>query len=135
MITIPSGFPLSPGTVTYLKRNEPLFSMKTITKIKNTFGMVMSVLTTILLLIKWIRGKAEEAQDDDEFMGYIRELTQIERDIWKLEEDGFRDPSQLALISKRLTLLRIDALEKYPDANLNDPGLMDRILSLICQCH
>ncbi len=131
MITIPSGFPLSPGTVTYLKRNEPLFSMKT----KNTFEMVMSVLTTILLLIKWIRGKAEEPQDDDEFMGCIRELTQIERDIWKLEEDGFRDPSQLALISKRITLLKIDALEKYPDANLNNPGLMDRILSLICQCH
>jgi len=82
------------------------------------------------VLIKWLRGEKEETQDE-KFMDYIRELTQIEREIGKLEEKSFHDPSQLALISKRLTRLKIDALEKYPDANLNDPGLMDRILSLI----
>ncbi len=131
MITIPPGFPISSGTMAYLQRNEPFFSMKTISKMQNTFGMVMSVLTTLLVLIKWLKGKTEEETQDYEFMDYIRELTQIEREIGKLEEKSFHDPSQLALISKRLTRLKIDALEKYPDANLNDPGLMDRILSLI----
>lgn len=56
-ITIPSGFPLSEGTEMFLARHEPFLSVEMYEKTKNVFGLAMSVLSTALVVLRWLRGE------------------------------------------------------------------------------
>jgi TRAP transporter TAXI family solute receptor len=61
-----SNYPLSSGTVAYMKRNEPFFSMELVDNIKNIFGSIMAFLSTVLIIIKWFKGNREEEKEESE---------------------------------------------------------------------
>jgi hypothetical protein len=46
-----SQFPLSKGTIAYMKRKEPVFSFNTVDKIKNLIGSIMAFLSTVMIVI------------------------------------------------------------------------------------
>lgn len=57
----PSGFPISDGTETYIASKQPLITAQVIDKIKNIFGLIMSILSMALVVFKWF--KAPEDTD------------------------------------------------------------------------
>lgn len=59
-----SNFPLSKGTVAYMHRNEPLFSMELVDNLKNLFGSAMAFLSTVMIVFKWFKGKSDEEDSD-----------------------------------------------------------------------
>lgn len=58
-----SAYPLSTGTIAYIKRNEPLFSMEKVDNLKNLFGSVMAGLSTLMVVVKWFKGSRKEEEN------------------------------------------------------------------------
>lgn len=58
-----SQYPLSAGTLVYIHRNEPLFSMEKVDSVKNLFGSVMAGLSTLMVAVKWFRGSRREEEE------------------------------------------------------------------------
>jgi TRAP-type uncharacterized transport system substrate-binding protein len=59
-LTTPSGYPLSAGTKLFMERKNPLFSAATLEKIKSLFGLILSIASTVLVVLKWFRGEPLE---------------------------------------------------------------------------
>lgn len=55
-----SVFPLSEGTIAYMNRNNPIFTMEFIDKIKYWAGSVMAFISSIMVIVRWFKGKKKE---------------------------------------------------------------------------
>src|SRR5512145_1182492 len=55
-IMAPPGFPVADGTARFLDRDKPFLSAEMWEHAHSTFGLVMSVLSTLLVVYKWLRG-------------------------------------------------------------------------------
>ncbi len=55
-----SFFPLSEGTIIYMNRNNPIFTMEFIDKIKYWVGSIMAFLSSVMVIVKWFKGKKKE---------------------------------------------------------------------------
>jgi TRAP-type uncharacterized transport system substrate-binding protein len=62
--TIPSGFPLAEGTEMFLARHEPVLSVGLYEKAKSAFGLVMSLLSGALVVLRWLRGDDKPAEEE-----------------------------------------------------------------------
>ena len=58
-----SVFPLSAGTVQYLKRDQSIFTMQFVDSIKNVAGSLMAFLSTLIVIVRWFRGKKKEEDE------------------------------------------------------------------------
>lgn len=128
-ITTAASYPISPGTVAYLKRNESFFSQETMEQLKNLLGLLFTLGSTSLIVLKWLKGG--RLDDDLEFKEYIALVSAIEKEIGAMEQKGGFDLAELTQISCRLTALKSEALEKYNKSKLKDPSLMDTFLSSV----
>ena len=126
-ITIPSGFPISAATETFLKRNESVFSAKTVENIQKGFGAVMTLLTLGLMMLKWFKGGGLD--DNAYFKGYIKQIADIEAEVNQLRQSGQFTVEQLRDLHDKITTLRIDAMNRYTTAKLTDPTIMDKVLN------
>jgi len=59
-------YPISEGTTTYLNRNEPILSMKTWDTVSNAFGLLMTIVSGILVIMKWLSGESDEEVEEGE---------------------------------------------------------------------
>lgn len=130
-ITASAYYPVSAGTKEFLARNDTIFSTKTVSKIQQLFGLLMTIASTIIIILKWFKGGDEEKEvtRDKEFMEYIIQVHEIEKEIETMEEQGEFQLENLLQISHRLTTLKRQVLEEYNNAKLDDPGIMDRFLT------
>lgn len=126
-ITIPSGFPISAATETFLKRNESVFSAKTVENIQKGFGAVMTLLTLGLMMLKWFKGGGLD--DNAYFKGYVKQIADIEAEVNQLRQSGQFNVEQLRDLQNKITTLRIEAMNRYTTAKLTDPTIMDKVLS------
>ncbi|NCA98522.1 MAG: hypothetical protein EOM70_03995 [Clostridia bacterium] len=55
-------FPLSAGTRHYLKRDQSIFTMEFVDSIKNIAGSIMAFLSTLIVVIRWFKGKKKEEE-------------------------------------------------------------------------
>jgi len=62
-LLLPSGFPLSSGTQLYLSRKEPLLTDALIEKLKAIFGLMMTLGSTLLVVIKWFTMKNSDTEN------------------------------------------------------------------------
>lgn len=60
-LTVPSGYRLSEGTKKFLNRNDPLFSSRNFDRLKSFLGLLLSVVSFILVVLKWFKGEDEPA--------------------------------------------------------------------------
>ncbi len=128
-VTIPSGFPISPATELFLKRNESVFSPKVVEQIQKGFGAVMSLLTIVLMMLKWFKGGGLD--DNGTFKGFVKQVGEIEEEVISMQQSGRADLQRLRELQTTLTRIRITAMNKYPSAKLTDPTIMDKVVSSI----
>jgi hypothetical protein len=135
-IAVPSGYPISPGMTAYLERNDSILTMETWGKIQGTFGLVMSFSGMGIVVLKWLRGAAPKPEThDDEFHGYLAQVSSIERAAGVMEASGRLDPTALQDMLAALGHLRAHLLERYPKASLKDAMLFDRCVASVRAAH
>jgi hypothetical protein len=61
-----SGYPISAGTELYLSRKAPIITDAMIDKIKAMFGLIMSIGSMGLVLLKWLQIEPEETEKKPE---------------------------------------------------------------------
>jgi TRAP-type uncharacterized transport system substrate-binding protein len=59
-----SDFPLSPGTIAYTNRNNPIFTLELLDKIKYWGGSAMAFISSLMVIVKWFRGKKKKGADN-----------------------------------------------------------------------
>lgn len=128
-VTIPSGFPISAATEMFLKRNDSVFSPKTMEMLQKGFGAAMTFMTVILMMLKWFSGAGMD--DNGTFKGYVKRVAGIEEEVSAMQESGKDDIVRLRELRDILTKIRIEAMNKYPTARLTDATIMDKVLNSI----
>ncbi len=125
-LTIPSGFRLSAGTREFLARRDPLLSVKTYEKLKNTLGLVMSVLSSLLLSVKWFRGQQTDshADDDARLAAYLRRLCDI-------DQDAAASAADAGALLARLDALKADLVTALPGLRPSRSELPGQLLHLL----
>lgn len=135
-LATPSGFPLSEGTKRFLERKNPLLSSDTLDQIKALFGLVLSVMSTILVVYKWFRGEpieAEKITDDAFFVERLEQVARMHRDLAPAQTETSAKTPSLHDLHAELSVLRADVLAKTGHAKLDNPHLPNTLLLAISE--
>lgn len=106
-------YPLHPGTIRYLHRNDPLFDGGIIESIENLRSFLVSLAIAGVLLWRWrVRSRLVG------FEAYLDQASIIENEALELERTDAIDVSKLQDFRRRLTTLKGEALEKHAEGKL-----------------
>ena len=56
-----SDFPLSAGTIAYMKRNNPAFTVEFLDRIKYWAGSAMAFISSVMVIFRWFKGKKKKS--------------------------------------------------------------------------
>lgn len=126
-LATPSGFPLSAGSRAFLSRNDPLLSAKAYEMLKNAAGLVMSVLSGLLVIFKWLNAEDEPQYDDELFESFLSQISAIDRELAAGRVDGDRR----AELTRTLDALKMGALSHTGGAKLKNPALPQVVMQAI----
>jgi TRAP-type uncharacterized transport system substrate-binding protein len=135
IITVPSGYPLSPGLTAYLARNDSILTMETWNKLQSLFALVMSFSGMGIVVVKWLRAEPKPVFHDKEVQATMIEVAAIEREMARMEAEGALDAEKLRAHRDKLAAMRADLLERYPALSLKDPMLFDRTVAAVAAAH
>ena len=117
-------FPLHPGTVQYLHRNEPLVTGEVIESVENLRSFLVSAALAGFLVWRWqVRRRMIG------FETYIDGVTEIELEALDLERSGMVDAADLLRLRRLLTELKTEALEKHAEGVLKGEEQMISFLA------
>lgn len=129
-INVPSGYPLSEGSQRFMERKNPLLSSATLDRIKALFGLVLSMASTVLVVVRWFQGDTPEAPkpqaEDSRFVAWLQEVTGIEQALFEC-----RDAQGRLALQQRLLAIKTEALACVGSARLDNPKLVDALLAAL----
>jgi TRAP-type uncharacterized transport system substrate-binding protein len=134
-LTTASGYPLSEGSKLFMARKNPLLSAATLDKMKGLFGLVLSTLSTILVVLRWFKGAeppAPEPQwDDAVFVEWLANVGALETqfDAGAAEPVGL--PDLTLRLQAQLAAIKAAALERAGTAKLQNTQLPQLLLFAI----
>ena len=135
-ISIPSGYPLSPGTGVYLARNDSILTLETWNKLTSSFGLLMGFGGMFIVVLKWFRGaEPTPVYDDKEFHGYMAEVVSIESMVAAMETARSINVREVRSMRARLNHLRAEVLDRYPRMRLKDANLFDHCIASVRAAH
>ncbi len=130
-----AGFPLAEGTKKYMDRNNPFFSNETLDQVKAIFGLVLSVGSTLLVILKWFKGEPMEPErpptDDDRFAVYIENVLGIELEYDRLAARGSVTPQEREVFLQQLAAIKSAALHQLTKATFTNAQLPEQLLLVI----
>jgi hypothetical protein len=130
-----AGFPLAEGTKKYMDRNNPFFSNETLDQVKALFGLVLSVGSTLLVILKWFKGEPMEPEklptDDDRFARYIDRVLDVEREFDRRATLGQIPPDEREKYLQQLAVIKSESLHEIAQANFANPQLPQQLLLII----
>ncbi|NVO05873.1 MAG: hypothetical protein HXX19_08065 [Rhodoferax sp.] len=133
-LTTSSGYPLSEGSKLFMARKNPLLSAATLDKLKGLFGLVLSTLSTVLVVLRWFKGAeppAPEPQwDDAVFVEWLTQVGQIEQDFDQGTDTGSAQ-ERAGRLHAQLAGIKAAALERAGTAKLQNPQLPHLLLLAI----
>lgn len=59
-----SDFPLSAGTIAYMQRNNPVFTMELLDQLKYWAGSIMAFISSVMVIVRWFKGKKKSEAAD-----------------------------------------------------------------------
>lgn len=133
-LNTPSGYPLSEGTQLFLDRKNPLFSADTLDQIKAIFGLVLSVISTVVVMFKWFKGVPVEESpisEDAFFVGALEKVASLEQELWELTQKPPYSRESIAQIESELAPLKAEILLRAGIAKLDNPHLPQTVLLAI----
>ena len=134
-LTIASGYPLSEGSKLFLARKNPLFSTATLDKLKGLFGLVLSTLSTVLVVLRWFKGAEpappEPQWDDEIFVTWLSGVGEIERDFDVCVESPETMHARALQLQAQLAEIKTAALARAASAKLQNTQLPQLLLIAI----
>lgn len=126
-IALPSGYPLSDGTLAFMERGNPLLSAKLLDQVKSLFGLVMTLLSAAIVMLRWFKG--EQSTEDKLFKGYVKQVGEIEGKIRDIDRKGGTDLEALRVLEGKLSELKEKALKEYPAGLFKNEAVVDKLLA------
>jgi TRAP-type uncharacterized transport system substrate-binding protein len=134
-LTTASGYELSQGSKMFLARKNPLLSSATLDQLKALFGLVLSVASTVLVVVRWFRGEgAEEPQvqtDDALYVAWIDDVVRIETRYEEALAAGTLNATICSDLQAELAALKARSLSLAGTAKLNNAQLPQTVLLAI----
>jgi TRAP-type uncharacterized transport system substrate-binding protein len=136
-VSTPSGFPISPATGRFIKRNDSIFTLEMWNQASGIFGLIMSFGGMAIVLAKWFKGAPPKPEmHDEEFHGYLADVVGVEKKLGVLEAAASPiDRAELLAMRDSLNILRVKMLERYPQTSLKDANLFDRCMTSLSEAN
>jgi TRAP-type uncharacterized transport system substrate-binding protein len=128
-ITRPSGFPVSNATTAFLDRANPLLSAKMFDTLKNSFGLGVTLLSALMVIVRWFNGQT--ASDDKVFKALLKEVAKMEGAIRAIDASPAATVADIVDIDARLSKLKEKILSDFPASMLNDASILDKLVHSI----
>jgi len=125
-ITVPSGYAISDGTLAFLNRGKPLFSAKTLDVLKSTFGLVMTSLSALIVMMRWFKG--QQSTDDKIFKGLCKQVGEIEKAARTLDTKPDATLADIQAIEAKLSALKEKVLTDYPSGLFKDSSVVEKVM-------
>jgi len=116
-------FPLHPGTIKYMHRNDPLLANDLIDRAENLRSFLVSAVVAAFLLWRW-RSRRRMIG----FETYIDAATELELQALDQERHGTLDAVRLLALRRRLSEIKSEALEKHAEGVLKGEDQMASFL-------
>lgn len=133
-LTTASGYPMSEGSKKFLERKNPLLSASTLDDIESIFGVILTVLSSVLIAVRWFKGESDDEDaagaDDPRFVAWIGEVSAIEAKIESMRRES-ATPSLTDALHSQLSQIKTAALDKVGTAKLDNPQLPNVLLLAI----
>jgi TRAP-type uncharacterized transport system substrate-binding protein len=108
-------YPLHPGAVEYLHRNDPWLDRQLLDQVGNLRNFLVSAASALILIWTWYRRRCVERFDQ-----YLRTISAWEIEAWKSCRRGNLDEAERQNFLTQLMELEIEALEKHRSGLLTD---------------
>jgi TRAP-type uncharacterized transport system substrate-binding protein len=137
LLTTRSGYPLSEGSKLFMARKNPLFSAATLDKLKGLFGLLLSTLSTVLVVMKWFKGGEPPADpvpwDDATFIAWLAQVGELEQafDTGSAGASTAVAREQALGLQAQLAHIKAEALQRAGLARLENPQLPHLLLLAI----
>ncbi len=119
-------YPLHPGAVEYLHRNDPWFNRQLLDQVGNLRNFLVSAASALILIWTWYRRRCVERFDQ-----YLRTISAWEIEAWKTCRRGNLDEAERQNFLTQLMELEIEALEKHRSGLLTDEQQLATFLSRV----
>ena len=132
-----SGYPLSEGSKLFMARKNPLLSAATLDKLKGLFGLVLSTLSTVLVVMKWFKGAEPQPEvlpwDDATFIAWLVQVGDLEQqfEAGAAQVGAATAREQALALQAQLARIKAEALERAGTARLQNPQLPHLLLLAI----
>jgi TRAP-type uncharacterized transport system substrate-binding protein len=131
-LTTASGYALSDGSKKFLARKNPLLSSATLDQLKALFGLVLSVASTVLVVVRWFSGEGtQEPQvqtDDAQYVAWIDDVVRIEARYAQALVNAEADSAVCAALQAELASVKAQALSLAGTARLDNVQLPHTLL-------
>lgn len=112
------------GTVAFLKRDDPLFSVGSFEWVESARSLVVSLIVGLYFAISWWRRRHALG-----FEPYIAAVTDVEREALTLELAPVLDLQSLLQLRHRLTKIKNEALDAFAKGRIAGDELMTAFLA------
>ena len=135
LLTVPSGFELSEGAKMFIARKNPPFSRETLDRLQALFGLLLSIASTVLVVVKWFLGVPAEPEqaptDDAAFVEHLGQVAALEKAFDQLAARGAPAADAIDDLLARLAAIKADALARMAGATLDNHQLPHSVLLAI----
>jgi TRAP transporter TAXI family solute receptor len=107
-------FRLHPGTLAYLKRDEPIVNGEVLGTLENLRSFLVSAAVSLFLLWRWYRSRQLI-----NFETYFDAVSAVEHEALRMANSRNVDDRALADLWQRLATIKAEVLEKHAGGNLN----------------
>jgi hypothetical protein len=128
LMDLPPELPWHPGAQHYRQRNRPIVSGDVLNFTQKGVTILAAVLSGVVVLWQWLwqRRLAAKAK---EFRQLLNQVTKLDDEAKRLEEDGAADMKILLSLRRQLAQIRSAALDRFTNGELNDNDLMADLLA------
>ncbi|MCA9607395.1 MAG: hypothetical protein KC619_17435 [Myxococcales bacterium] len=116
--------PLHHGAEQWLRRNDPLVTPELIDNVESMRSFLVSLFVALFLGWRWWRARQLLG-----FEKYLHQVTDLEREVLKLELEADLDLIRLLQIQRRLGQLKNEALEGYGAGRIASADLLNGFLA------
>jgi TRAP-type uncharacterized transport system substrate-binding protein len=130
LMDLPPEFPWHDGAVLYQQRNAPLLSGQAVDWAHKGLAIAAAVASGLFVLWQWIR-QYGHGKRGKEFNKYFAQVTRIEEQAMKAEQDGPLVLPELAALQEQLCRLKIQVLDEFARGELTGSELLSSFLALV----
>jgi TRAP-type uncharacterized transport system substrate-binding protein len=123
----PFHLPQHPGTVAYLRRDQPYVTQDMVDALSNSISVIGALAGATLFFWQWWRQRRQAVRDET-FGRYVLRLGDVERRMVALELSATLELEPLAALQREVLELKSEALERFAVGELDSQAVLSHLL-------